>query len=170
MRGAGEELNFPFAIFRRSLDPAHSLRFLSSCVLFPMIVLFDTGDEKLLILMGRQNFRISSKVLVNQVSWACAKQGGSLYMACAKYFLCYCSWGNPSSAFFRRGEPAFEMPGRPNSRGRLSLKAKPDPQRSSNDSEVEPQFHLAFTPVIKFWLKWDDSKVEPQSAWFWHRR
>ena len=26
----------------------------------------------------------------------------------------------------------------------------------------QPQFHLAFTPVIKFWLKWDDSKVEPQ--------
>ena len=28
-------------------------------------------------------------------------------MACAIYFLHYCSWGVPSSAFFRRGKPAL---------------------------------------------------------------
>ena len=28
-------------------------------------------------------------------------QGGSLYIAIALYFLCYCSWKNPSSAFGR---------------------------------------------------------------------
>ena len=28
-------------------------------------------------------------------------QEGSLYIAIALYFLCYCSWGNPSSAFVR---------------------------------------------------------------------
>ena len=47
------------------------------------------------------NFIISSKVSVNQDSWACAKQGDYLYMASAIYLFCCCSWGNPSSAFLR---------------------------------------------------------------------
>ena len=48
-------------------------------------------------------------------------------MASAIYFLYYCSWGIPSSAFFRRGEPALGNARSPNSRGRLSLKSQTRP-------------------------------------------
>ena len=48
-------------------------------------------------------------------------QEGSLYIAIALYFLRYCSsWENPSSALSGLLRQS-KMPGRPNSRGRLSL-------------------------------------------------
>jgi len=49
-------------------------------------------------------------------------QEGSLCIAIALYFICYCSWGNPSSAFVRVLGTS-KMLGRQNSRGRLSLNA-----------------------------------------------
>ena len=58
----------------------------------------------------------------------------SLYLSCSIFPLLL-QLGESVQRFLQeRGEPAFEMPGpgRPNFRGCLSLKTKPDPQRSSN--------------------------------------
>ena len=51
----------------------------------------------------------------------------------AIYLIYYCSWGNPFRVFFRDFGVLgpSKIQGRANSRGRLSLKKKPDPQRST---------------------------------------
>ena len=81
-------------------------------------------------------------------------------MASAIYFLYYCSWGIPSSAFIWWGEPALGNARSSNSRGRLSLNSKPDDRRMStqkcrrflkNFPNARPPGHLvsldSFTPL-----------------------
>ena len=69
-------------------------------------------------------------------------QEGSLYIAIALYFLCYCSWGSRPALFSGCLRPS-KMPGRPNSRGRLSLnlyirnKCTSDPQRSTKKGKTD---------------------------------
>ena len=104
------------------------------------------------------NFRISSKVQVNQDNCACARRMALFLLSIIQYLLCIAAGGMRTGAFFGGLQGPVQNSRSPNSRCRLSLNRQPDPRQmmkilpENSKIKIIKDFFFRISSVLPFFF------------------